>query len=114
MAEKHLYRGESGEKTREEIERRYEREGETPEEAKESYGRIVGTVAREQAARNSSGTKVEHVEGHIAFSDTGKRFEVRPHEALVHAERHSVGHHGGACGRDCRKGLVPHQHRIRR
>jgi hypothetical protein len=112
--ERHLYRGKSGESSRSEIVHRYEREGESPERAEESYGRIVGKVAREQAAKSPSGTKLEHIRGHIAFSDEGRRFEVRAHDAHVHAERHARGHHGGPCDAACRKGLVEHRHKRRR
>jgi hypothetical protein len=81
-----LYRGKSGARTRRSIIRRYERQGESPARARESYGRIVGKVAREQAARRRGGVKVERVRSHGSHSRTGTPERVRGHTARVRAD----------------------------
>jgi hypothetical protein len=73
----------------------------------------LGKVAREQAARSPSGTKVEEIPGHVSFSSKGKEFRVRPHEATVVAHPHSYGEHAGRCSAACRRGEVPHRHKRR-
>ncbi|MHB8351125.1 MAG: hypothetical protein ACYDFT_00275 [Thermoplasmata archaeon] len=78
------------------------------------WGETMGKVAREQAAHHPSGTKVEEVKGHIAFSDMGNEYHVRPHVAKIHAEPHSAGHHGGPCNTSCRRGERMHTHHRRR
>jgi hypothetical protein len=71
----------------------------------------LGKVAREQAARSTSGVKVEQIPGHISFSSQGRRERVRAHESFIEAHPHSYGHHGGRCDGACRKGARSHKHR---
>lgn len=107
---RHLYRGGAEKRELREFQERY---GE--EHGKEVYGAVVGKTAAEQA-REQGGVKIEHVRGHIATSDRGTRFRVRPHEARVtgtfaHSAPHSYGHHSGRCDGACRRGIRPHKHR---
>lgn len=99
-----------------EFERRYEAEGYSKERADRIYGATVRKVAEEQAAKRPGEVKVEQVRGHIAYSDRGTRFRVRPHPARVHAHAHphSPGHHGGTCESECRRGRRGHTHGGRR
>lgn len=105
MAEKkgegHLYT----EEEREDFRRRYGKRGD------EVFGETLGKVAREQAAARPGGVKVEHVEGHVAFSDRGPGFRVRGHEAFVHAHPHGRDHHAPPCGPGCRHAMRSHKHR---
>lgn len=71
----------------------------------------IGKVAREQAAQQPGGVKVEHIPGHVSFSSSGKRERARPYDAYVHARPHSYGHHAGRCDGACRRGVRPHKHR---
>ena len=54
MAEKptHLYHGKAGAEERREFIKKAEKEGKTPEEAKEYYGKVVGKVRREREAKH--------------------------------------------------------------
>jgi hypothetical protein len=99
-----------------EFERRYEAEGYSKERADHIYGATLGKVAEKQAGLEPGGVKVEHVQGHIVFSDRGRRYRVRPHEAQVraHAESHGRGHHVGSCDATCRRGQKSHSHGGRR
>jgi len=99
-----------------EFERRYEAEGYSKERADRIYGATVGKVAEEQAAERPGGVKVEQVKGHIAYSDRGTRYRVRPHAARVHSHPHPHprGHHGGTCDGECRRGRRAHTHGRRR
>lgn len=99
---KHL----NSEESKREFERRYGKE-----HGDLVWGETMGKVAREQAARNPSGVKVEHVPSHISFSKTGKREVVRGHDAYIQTHPHSRGHHGGRCDGNCRRGIRPHKHR---
>lgn len=110
---RYLYRNaEERERVEREFERRYGGgRSETGESPREIYGATVGKVAREQAAHEPGGVKVEHVPGHISFSREGDREWVRSHEAFVHAHPHPHGHHGGRCDGACRKGVRAHKHR---
>ncbi len=98
----------SSDAEREEFERRYGKE-----HGDRVWGATLAKVAEEQAARSPSGVKVEEIPGHVAYSDRGRRYEVRPHEARFHAHPHSRGSrdHDGPCSRDCRAGRVPHPRR---
>lgn len=98
------------------FERHYENEGYSKERADRIYGATVGKVAAEQAAERPGGVKVEEVRGHVAYSDRGTRFRVRPHTARVHAHAHphSRGHHRGACDGECRRAHHAHAHTGRR
>lgn len=98
----HLY----SEETKRDFERRYGKE-----HGDEVWRETIGKTAAEQAASSPGGVKREHVPGHISFSKSGTPFRVRPHDAYVHAMPHSYGHHGGKCGPECRRGIVPHKHR---
>jgi hypothetical protein len=102
----------NSESSKQEFERRYEAEGYSKERADRIYGATVEKVAEEQAEHEPSGIKVEHVKGHIAFSDRGRRYRVRPHQARVraHAQSHSRGHHRGLCDAACRRGQRSHPH----
>lgn len=102
----------NSESSKREFERRYEGEGYTKERADRIYGATVEKVAEEQAGHEPGGVKVEHVRGHIAYSDRGRRYRVRTHEARVraHAQSHSRGHHGGLCDAACRRGRRSHSH----
>ena len=102
-----LYRGEENRESElRDFERRYGKE-----HGREVYGEVVGKVAREQAAHEPGGVKLEHVKGHISFSREGRPERVRPHLAYVHAAPHSYGHHSGRCDGACRKGARAHRHR---
>jgi hypothetical protein len=92
-------------------------------EFQERYGKEHGDVvwretlskvAREQAAKNPSGVKVEEIPGHISFSSKGTREHVKAHPAYVHAKPHGRGHHAGRCSSACRRGIIPHRHKSRR
>ncbi|HZY71345.1 MAG TPA: hypothetical protein VFF67_10270 [Thermoplasmata archaeon] len=108
----HLYR--SGGKTRAKraFERRYERRGYSKARADRIYGATVGNVRREQAAMRGGRVR-ERVRGHYATRN-GRRYRVRAHIAVVHAERHARGHHRGRCGPSCRAGRSTHYHASRR
>lgn len=71
----------------------------------------MSKVAREQAAENPGGVKVEKIPGHVSMSANGKREWVRPHEAYIVAHPHSRGEHAGRCSKACRRGEVGHPHR---
>ena len=110
---KHLYRGDSR-AVREEFRERYGARGD------EVYGRTIGKAARERAA-NNGGEYREYVAEHRAENPGGEgSHDVRSHYAEVradgrrgHSHAHSRGHHGGACGPDCRRGSTGHRHRRR-
>jgi hypothetical protein len=107
--EKHLYDDGAEAAERRAFEKEY------PGRGDDVYGRVINKVSREQAEKRPGGVKVEHVEGHVAFSDRGKRFFVRPHPMRVSAHPHGHGEHRGPCSVDCRAGRVPHSgHRRRR
>lgn len=95
----------NSEASRREFEKRYGKE-----HGDLVWRETIGKVAREQAAMSPSGTKVEHVPGHISFSSRGKPYRVRPHAAYVDAHPHSYGHHAGRCDPACRRGVRPHKH----
>ena len=104
---RHLYRNARDREAEiRDFERRYGKE-----HGREVYNEVVGKVAREQAAHEPGGVKVEHVKGHISFNSRGAREVVRPHEAFVHAHPHSHGHHGGRCDGGCRRSAQSHKHR---
>jgi hypothetical protein len=100
------------ESSKQEFERRYEAEGYSKERADRIYGATVGKVAEEQAEHEPGGVKVEQVKGHIAFSDRGRRYRVRPHKAQVraHAQHHGRGHHRGLCDAACHRGRRSYSH----
>lgn len=97
-------------------ERRFEEEY-GPRRGKLIFGKTVGKVAREQAARNPSGVKIERVKGHWDTNQGGTTFYVEGHLTRVvakrtHSESHSsAAHHRGPCSPACRRGLIPHRHR---
>lgn len=81
MTKKQLYRG-RGTKARElrAFRARYGRRG------AEVYGKVIGKVAREQAAKR--GEKVERVRKHRSHTRKGKPETVRAHEAFLEGERY--------------------------
>lgn len=85
--ERTLYR-DKRDRAREEREfrRRYGRRG------PEVYGRTIGKVAREQAARNPRGVKIERVRPHGSHSRTGKPERVGGHRATIRADPPQYGY----------------------
>ena len=71
----------------------------------------MNKVAREQAAKNPNGVKIEHVRAHAETNANGTDFVVRAHTVEIRAHPHKRGEHPGRCTPECRAGHIPHLER---